>query len=251
MNFADITMLVPGMVAILLTIISRDSLRDLFKLGSSKNAILGIVASCSAFAVFLLIVYGFSLTTFGIQSRALNFFLGHHGDATFGFPLWGILYWLGYTFFTATFEEIGWRGYLLKKLGEKLNSFWRRAFIVGVVWGIWHLPVYPVDVFGGQVITMTAILIMLIFVINMTLLSVIYTWLFEKQRSIWPSSFAHTSHNLLFNYVFYMITIKHPTPGRSIVWGEGGLLMMASYLVVIIIGYFIIRSRKVQPQKTM
>lgn len=38
-------------------------------------------------------------------------------------------------------EEIGWRGFLQPSLEKKL-PFWLAAPIVGVVWGVWHLPLW-------------------------------------------------------------------------------------------------------------
>ena len=36
-------------------------------------------------------------------------------------------------------EEIGWRGFLQPAL-EKKMPFWLVAIVVGVIWGVWHLP---------------------------------------------------------------------------------------------------------------
>ena len=36
-------------------------------------------------------------------------------------------------------EEIGWRGFLQPAL-EKKMPFWLAAIVVGVIWGVWHLP---------------------------------------------------------------------------------------------------------------
>lgn len=36
-------------------------------------------------------------------------------------------------------EEAGWRGFLLKEL--KPMGFYRASLIIGLVWGIWHIPV--------------------------------------------------------------------------------------------------------------
>jgi len=38
-------------------------------------------------------------------------------------------------------EELGWRGYFLERLLRK-QSPWRASFIVAVVWGLWHVPLY-------------------------------------------------------------------------------------------------------------
>jgi membrane protease YdiL (CAAX protease family) len=38
-------------------------------------------------------------------------------------------------------EDIGWRGYLLPLLSEKMSTL-RAALLVGVIWVIWHLPFF-------------------------------------------------------------------------------------------------------------
>ena len=38
-------------------------------------------------------------------------------------------------------EELGWRGYALEKMQEKLNSYWS-SLILGLVWSLWHLPLF-------------------------------------------------------------------------------------------------------------
>ena len=38
-------------------------------------------------------------------------------------------------------EEIGWRG-VFQPLLEKRFSFLAAAFIEGVIWGVWHLPLW-------------------------------------------------------------------------------------------------------------
>ncbi len=35
-------------------------------------------------------------------------------------------------------EELGWRGFLLNQLAPL--GFWPASFLIGVIWGLWHLP---------------------------------------------------------------------------------------------------------------
>lgn len=42
------------------------------------------------------------------------------------------------------FEEIGWRGYLQPKL-EKVTGYLVSILIVGVIWSIWHLPLWLIS----------------------------------------------------------------------------------------------------------
>jgi len=37
-------------------------------------------------------------------------------------------------------EELGWRGFLLREFGHM--GFWRSSAIIGLIWGVWHAPIY-------------------------------------------------------------------------------------------------------------
>lgn len=51
----------------------------------------------------------------------------------------GLISGLTITAFAAFGEELGWRGFLHRAWGDW--PFWRRAGVVGVLWGLWHAPV--------------------------------------------------------------------------------------------------------------
>jgi membrane protease YdiL (CAAX protease family) len=94
----------------------------------------------------------------------------------------------------ATFgEEFGWRAYLLQKL---MPLGGRKAMLVlGVVWGLWHWPIifmgfeyglsYPGYPWLGP-------LVMLWFTF---IISIFFSWLTIKSKSVWPAVIAHASLN--------------------------------------------------------
>ncbi|MFO8060680.1 MAG: type II CAAX endopeptidase family protein [Bacillota bacterium] len=61
-------------------------------------------------------------------------------------------------------EELGWRGFMLHEL--KPLGFWKSSLIIGVVWGVWHMPAilqghnYPENPVPG-VFMMTAFTLLL------------------------------------------------------------------------------------------
>jgi hypothetical protein len=43
-------------------------------------------------------------------------------------------------FFSPLWEEIGWRGFFLPRLQLRYSAF-HSSLIIGVIWGLWHLPI--------------------------------------------------------------------------------------------------------------
>lgn len=50
-------------------------------------------------------------------------------------------YWLANIFFYGFGEEVGWRGFALPRLQARRSAL-AAALIVGVVWALWHLPLF-------------------------------------------------------------------------------------------------------------
>lgn len=108
-----------------------------------------------------------------------------------------------YTFFASGLEEPGWRGYALPNLQSRFSAR-RSSVIVGVVWGIWHWPVFlPVynsvlSSPGGSVPeAVITVLIQLALYILSSMLSgaLIYTWLYNRTGSVFLCILFHTLHN--------------------------------------------------------
>lgn len=85
-------------------------------------------------------------------------------------------------------EELGWRGYALPRLQEMTGPV-PASLLLGLVWGLWHLPrmvdpdsvqhLVPWWIFLGQVLVT----------------SVFYTWLVNRSASVLPALVLHTSFN--------------------------------------------------------
>ncbi|TNC62554.1 CPBP family intramembrane glutamic endopeptidase [Rubellimicrobium roseum] len=72
-------------------------------------------------------------------------------------------------------EEFGWRGFMLPLLQRRMAPLWA-GLLVGVVWGVWHLPAFYL---GGTVQSEWAFLP---FFLGSVALSVIFTALFNDAR---------------------------------------------------------------------
>lgn len=86
-------------------------------------------------------------------------------------------------------EELGWRGYLLDPLQDRFGPL-AASILIGGLWGAWHLPLFfdpdaaqhalPVALYLGQT----------------TSTSVVYTWLWNRTRSLPVVLCLHTMTNL-------------------------------------------------------
>ncbi len=77
--------------------------------------------------------------------------------------------------FSNTWEEVGWRGFALPRLQKNLNAL-GATLIVGVLWGLWHLPLFfwkdnPMSDYP-----------FLIWFIGIVALAFIYTWLYNSSQ---------------------------------------------------------------------
>jgi uncharacterized protein len=70
-------------------------------------------------------------------------------------------------------EEIGWRGYAIIEIQKRFDAF-VSALILGALWGIWHFP--TVFITG----MMQSTLFFPAYVLNVTLLSFFFSWLFNN-----------------------------------------------------------------------
>lgn len=87
-------------------------------------------------------------------------------------------------------EEIGWRGYLLRKLQHKWNALLSSLF-VGIVWAFWHLPLFFIIGTSQHELRLP----FLGFVVGTVAVSIIYTWINNNtNNSIWAAILLHWLH---------------------------------------------------------
>ncbi len=84
-------------------------------------------------------------------------------------------------------EEIGWRGFALDRLQTRWSAL-ISGLIIGVVWSLWHLPLF--FMIGTSQFELKIPFIG--FMLGLTSSSVIYSWLHNRARgSIWMAIFFH------------------------------------------------------------
>lgn len=104
---------------------------------------------------------------------------------------------------TALGEEIGWRGYFVPALLERLGLN-KALLFTSLFWGAWHLPILLSGLYmpGTPVWYKVPAFLLLIVPVGMIagLLSV-------KTKSVWPAAFLHAAHNTFDQTIFGPLTV--------------------------------------------
>jgi len=91
-------------------------------------------------------------------------------------------------------EEIGWRGFALPRLLSNNSSF-KASLTLGLIWGIWHAPIYFVTGSGQNDMLMSGgsfAMLFPAFVVWTIGLAVLFTWIYKM-----------TNGNLLITILFH------------------------------------------------
>ena len=123
----------------------------------------------------------------------------------------------------ATGEELGWRGFLLPRLQQRFNAL-ISSLIVGVIWAIWHLPLWFIPGYGWDVIPYWA------FALGAISTSVIFTWVLNNTvGSLVMASIIHLMMNFGMSVVGILGLIPSPRDGWMI-----ASILFAIYAVMIV-----------------
>ena len=85
-------------------------------------------------------------------------------------------------------EEPGWRGWLLPELQKRWNPLVSSIFL-GVVWGLWHFPLFVIGFYPGP----PDAIIEYLFI--GPLLAILFTWLFNRTGNLLLAIALHTAIN--------------------------------------------------------
>ncbi len=141
-------------------------------------------------------------------------------------------------------EEWGWRGYLLHKL-KGLFKPYQLMLIMGVIWGLWHLPLtiaghnYGMDYLGYPVL---GVLAMIIFCFS---IGTLFSYMTLKTDSCIPSVIGHGAFNALS-----FVGIYFTEDGGKMLFGPApcGLISVIPALIIAII-LIILMNRDEEIQK--
>jgi membrane protease YdiL (CAAX protease family) len=160
-------------------------------------------------------VYGIAVPK-GLYPLALVMALGL---AVTGIPLSGLAAVFG--------EEYGWRGFLqdeLVKLGKRRGVAW-----VGVVWGVWHVPV----ILSGVHTYPSTILGLGLGLVFFVLWGFVQSYAVLKTRSIWVAAFLHGVVNSVYTFMLEYV-VRPDDKVLSFGLGVYGLACLA--VVVLFVG---------------
>jgi membrane protease YdiL (CAAX protease family) len=123
---------------------------------------------------------------------------------------------LAFSCFAALGEEVGWRGLLVPEL-SRCMGYTKVAFISGLIWMLWHLPL----IFFGSYHGTGPMWISLVF-FNVLILasSFVHAWMRLVSGSVWVSALLHGSSNYFIQAFYPTLTIR--TPEGDEMLGEFG-----------------------------
>jgi membrane protease YdiL (CAAX protease family) len=103
-------------------------------------------------------------------------------------------------------EEIGWRGFALPGLQMKYHPV-LASVILGVLWGLWHLPLFWIEGSAQQSMSVQ------FFILASIGYSILYTWIFNGTRgSLLMMCIFHAANNTTVSYtmLFFKPLIAEP-----------------------------------------
>ena len=123
-------------------------------------------------------------------------------------------------------EELGWRGYIVDPLEERFGP-WFGNLALGVVWAVWHLPVFLIPSIGMDFTPPLAFLVLTIG------LSWFFAWVREASgKRTFSGLYVHGLFNLLGS-IFPTIVMASGTP-QTRYWIWAGLIFTAGCIATCI-----------------
>lgn len=102
---------------------------------------------------------------------------------------------------TGLAEELGWRGFALPHL-QKTRTAERASWILGIAWGLWHLPsVVFLPLLAQQATIPQAMLSLLGLTIGIVGYTIVLTWLYNNTQSLFWIVILHGYANAWQSYL--------------------------------------------------
>lgn len=118
-------------------------------------------------------------------------------------------------------EELGWRGYALNILQKKQIPL-IAGLVVGVIWGLWHLPLMIISGYSG----VELVYYMIAFMVAIISTSIIITFFYNKSKNILVAMWIHFWFNFLLKIVVIDIL-------PLMIYTSIGYLVLATIIVLL------------------
>jgi membrane protease YdiL (CAAX protease family) len=210
-------MFVPTIASVVARLALKEGFSDVsFRLGGRRGR--SAILQALVLPVLIgLVVYGIGWAT---------------GLVGFGIPpmggwVAGIAALLVLNLFLVSGEEIGWRGYMLTRLIDA--GVPRPVLASGVIWGLWHVPLF---LWGGFVQGVPPLLATALLMVLTPSLGYVLARMRLETGSVWPAVALHVAWNVAIQAGFQPLA----TGPSSQVWvGESGVLTVLALVVAAVI----------------
>ena len=123
-------------------------------------------------------------------------------------------------------EEFGWRGYALDPLQDRLGAI-PASLLIGLVWGLWHWPLWVMPGDGHATYPFLA------FVIMTTSISLVYTWLYYASgKKLITAIVFHAMSNTAAPLLPFLIADGSP---ERAYWVYAGMNVIAGLIAAVVI----------------
>jgi uncharacterized protein len=103
--------------------------------------------------------------------------------------------------FTGLQEELGWRGYALPELQKKYTAE-KASWILGIAWGLWHIPSNLAMPFLAGDLTIPFVVIMLLALTFGTVgWTIVITWFYNNTKSVFLIILLHGIMGTIQSYL--------------------------------------------------
>lgn len=97
-------------------------------------------------------------------------------------------------FFGGGLEEPGWRGYGLELLLKKY-SIYISSLVIGIIWVLWHIPLFYIPLLSNQQIPFS------LYFANGIALSFLLSFIYViRRRNVWLIILLHAGYNTILNF---------------------------------------------------
>lgn len=223
----------PGLAAIATCRLFGISLR---RLGLSRFAARSVAAgyavvigySVPAFSLlWMLRLAPLDWTAFTVACRKLY-------DGARGAPLLAIGFTLTFGVVqsgaSALGEEIGWRGFLVPALRDRL-SLGATMILSGLIWAVWHFPLTLFSEYGSDTPVAFQLLCFTVMIVST---GTIYGLFRLRSGSVWPPVVMHAVHNAAIQWLLDPMT-RESGSGAWYAGEFGGGLALVTAIVAIVV----------------